>query len=123
MSYRYEPVIVTVERPVERTLQSKGWVTKYRLISTIVRVVVTKVTYVLLSPDGSAEVSRYVIPTRYIETEYSLTPVTQYLGIVRLEEDIGAAPAAKEAPVKEVTPTPAPVPAPPPARETAKVAV
>jgi hypothetical protein len=123
LSYRYEPVIVTVERLVERTLQSKGWVTKYRLISTIVRVVVTRVTYVLLSPDGLVEVSRYVIPTRYIETEYYLPPVTHYLGVVRPEEDIRIAPVERETPVKVVTPTPAPAPAPTPAMETAKVAV
>jgi hypothetical protein len=118
LSLSYEPVTVTVEKHVERTMTSKGWVTKYRLIGTTVRVVVTKITYVLLSPDGKVEVSRYVLPTRYIETEYSLTPVTQYLGVVRLEEAIGATP-----PAEKVAPTPAPPATASPTRERAIVAV
>ena len=124
MSIRYEPAIVTVERHVERTVTSKGWVTKYRLIGTTVRVVVTKITYVLLSPDGTVEVSRYVLPTRYIETEYSLTPVTQYLGVVRLEEAIGVA-TPVTTPAKGIAPTPTPAPptTPSPTKQGATVAV
>jgi hypothetical protein len=107
-----------VERLVEKTERSKGWVTKYRLINTVVRVVVTRLTYILLSPDGAVEVSRYVLPTRYVETEYSLTPLTQFIGVVKLEEAIGA-------PKVEIMPTPAPTsPATtPPARERVTIAV
>ena len=119
MSLSYEPVTVTVERHVEKTERSRGWVTKYRLINTVVRVVVTKLTYILLSPDGTVEVSRYVLPTRYVETEYSLTPLTQFIGVVKLEEAIGAT-----TPTKEIAPTPAPAPptTTPPTRERAIVA-
>jgi hypothetical protein len=114
LSFSYEPVTVVVERYVDRTVTSRGWVTKFRIINTVVRVIVTRITNVLLSPDGRVEVSRYVVPTRYVETEYSLPPLTQYVGLVRLEE-----PTLTTQPVREVEVAPTPAPAPPAVRVAA----
>jgi hypothetical protein len=108
LSFSYEPVTVVVERHVERTATSVGWVSRFRIINTVVRVVVTRLTHVLLSPDGRVEVSRYVLPTRYVETEYSLPPLTQFVGVVRPEEPIFTIQPIRE--TKEIEPTPAPAP-------------
>jgi hypothetical protein len=107
LSVRYELVPVTIEQYVERTQRLAGYVSKYRIIETVVRVVVTRVNVELVAPDGSTVVSRYSIPTRYVETEYR-RPLTQFLGVVRLEEAEAKPPAeGGRAEIMPVTPAPA----------------
>jgi len=83
MSLAFEVQQIPVEQAVERTVKQTGWASKYRIYETVVRVVVTRVNVELVSPDGSTVVSRYVIPTRYVETEYTRS-TTVFLGVVQV---------------------------------------
>ena len=80
----YETIPVVSEEGVGRTVESVGWVSKYRIISTIRKRYVTALTVRLVSPDGETLVSQYVVPTRFLETEYSLPPITVFLGVVNV---------------------------------------
>ena len=91
MSVRYEVVPVTIEQQVERTVRQTGYVSAYRIIETIIRVIVTRVNIELIAPDGSTVLSKYALPTRYVETEYR-RPMTIFLGVTRLEAPQPATP-------------------------------
>ena len=85
----YETEEVRVEQFVERSVDYSGWVSKFRVITTILRTVVTKLNVRLLAPDRST-VSQYSIPTRYVEKEEVRGVSTVFVGI---EPVGGAAPA------------------------------
>ena len=82
----YEYVPVVIEEVREKGASEFGYVSKYRIIETKHRVVVTKILMTLLAPDGKTIVSRYDIPTRIVETEYSRGVVTVYVGVVKTAE-------------------------------------
>jgi hypothetical protein len=82
----YEYVPVVIEEVREKGASESGYVSKYRVIETKHRVVVTKILMTLLAPDGKTIVSRYDIPTRIVETEYSRGVVTVYVGVVKTAE-------------------------------------
>jgi hypothetical protein len=110
MSIRYETQQSVVETYTERTIRQIGWVSKYRILETTFRVIVTRVTVELVAPDGQTVVSRYVVPTRYVETEYRRAN-TVFLGVVRVEES--TAPTTPTQPTHERTveiqPQPVPI--------------
>ena len=86
----YEVVPVVMEESAGEVVSETGWVSKYRIMSSVYRKWITALTVRLLAPDGSTLVSQYVIHTRFVETEYSLPQVTVFLGVVKVG---GAAPA------------------------------
>ena len=112
MSLVYETQQSVVETYAERTVRQVGWVSKYRILETIFRVIVTRVTVELIAPDGQTVVSRYVVPTRYVETEYRRAN-TVFLGVVRMEESTPATPTTPTQPAYERTveiqPQPVPI--------------
>jgi len=79
----YETVRVVEEAPKTAVVEERGWVSLYRLISTVVRTIVTQVIVRLMSPDGTVEVSRYVLPTRYVEREAVRSVATVFVGVKR----------------------------------------
>ena len=95
----YEVSAPVSERYAERTVREWGWVSKFRVTESVVRVIVTKVTTELVSPDGRV-LSSYSINTRYVETEYVAERLTAFFGLTRV-----AGPQHQPAP----SPTPAPV--------------
>jgi len=95
----YEAVSPVVERYVERTVREGGWVSRFRVTESVVRVIVTKVTTEFVSPEGLV-LSSYSVNTRYVETEYVAERLTTFLGLTRV-----AGPQPQPAP----SPTPAPV--------------
>jgi len=95
----YEVSAPVTERYVERTFREGGWVSKFRVTESVVRVIVTKVTTEFVSPEGRV-LSSYSINTRYVETEYVADRLTAFLGLTRV-----AGPQPQPAP----SPTPAPV--------------
>jgi len=99
----YEVSAPVTERYVERTFREGGWVSKFRVTESVVRVIVTKVTTEFVSPEGRV-LSSYSINTRYVETEYVAERLTAFLGLTRV-----AGPQHQPAP----SPTPAPVITPP----------
>ncbi len=104
---RYEVQPVTEEQFVERTIRHVGYVSKFRVYETIVRVVVTRVNVELVGPDGSTVVSRYSVSTRYVESEQKKPGMTVFLGVVKLEEATTTPPAETRRPeVQPVTTTP-----------------
>jgi hypothetical protein len=118
VSLAYETQQSVVETYAERTVRQTGWVSKYRILETIHRVIVTKVTVELVAPDGQTVVSRYVVPTRYVETEFRRAN-TVFLGVVKAEESTPSTPTAPATtlgsttpakPVQESTPEIQPVP-------------
>ena len=104
MSLSYESQPVQVEQYVERTIRQTGWVSKFRIFDTIFRVIVTRVTVELVAPDGSTVVSRYTLPTRYVETEYR-KPTTVFVGVVKASESLPEASPPAEARRPEIQPT------------------
>ena len=109
MSIAYETQQSVVETYAERTVRQTGWVSKYRILETIFRVIVTKVTVELVAPDGSTVISRYVVPTRYVETEYR-SANTVFLGVVRAEESTAPTTPIQVAHGRGVEVQPQPVP-------------
>ncbi len=95
----YEYVPVVVEEFAERGVGEGGYVSKFKITETVRRVVVTRLIMSLLSPDNQVVVSRFEVPTRFIETEYSLGALTVFLGVTRLSA------------LPEKAPQPQPVPA------------
>jgi hypothetical protein len=87
----YEVVPVVTEESAGKVVSETGWVSKYRIVSSVYRKWITALTVRLLAPDGSTLVSQYVLPTRFVETEYSLPQVTVFLGVVKVG---GAAPVS-----------------------------
>lgn len=85
-SASYEVVPVVTEESTGKVVSETGWVSKYRITSSVYRRWITALTVRLLAPDGSTLVSQYVIPTRFVETEYSLPQVTVFLGVVKVGE-------------------------------------
>jgi hypothetical protein len=109
VSLAYETQQSVVETYAERTVRQTGWVSKYRILETIHRVIVTKVTVELVAPDGQTVVSRYVVPTRYVETEYRRAD-TVFLGVVRAGESTAPTTPTQPAYGREVEIQPQPVP-------------
>jgi ribosomal protein S26 len=106
VSLSYETQQAVVETYAERTIRQVGWVSKYRILETIHRVIVTMVTVELVAPDGQTVVSRYVVPTRYVETEYRRAD-TVFLGVVRVGDVTPATPTRERR--VEIQPQPVPI--------------
>lgn len=102
MSHVYETTQVVQEQLVERTIRETGWVSRFRIIESRIRVIVTRVTVELVGPDGTTVVSKYATPTRYVETEYSRR-TTVFLGVTRI---------APQFTIQPVTTAPVPVTGP-----------
>jgi hypothetical protein len=109
VSLAYETQQSVVETYAERTIRQTGWVSKYRILETIFRVIVTMVTVELVAPDGTTVVSRYVVPTRYVETEYRRAD-TVFLGVVRAEGSTAPTTPTQTAYKQTVEIQPQPVP-------------
>jgi hypothetical protein len=104
----YEVSAPVSERYAERTVREWGWVSKFRVTESVVRVIVTKVTTELVSPEGHV-LSSYSINTRYVETEYVADRHTAFLGLTRIAGPQPGQPAPQPSPQ-------IPAPSPPPSR-------
>jgi hypothetical protein len=111
---------VVTEESAGKVVSETGWVSKYRITSSVYRKWITALTVRLLAPDGSTLVSQYVLPTRFVETEYSLPQVTVFLGVVKVGE---AAPAPTPAPATTATTTSTTSPAGTPTAKSSSLAV
>jgi len=81
----YETETVPEIIRTETTASEKGWVSRYRIIQTVVSVIATRLVVRLLSPDGSVVVSQYSVPTQIVLSTYRKPPITQFLGIGKAE--------------------------------------
>jgi hypothetical protein len=106
VSHVYETTRAVQEQLVERTIRETGWISRFRIIETLVRVIVTRVTVELVGPDGTTVVSRYATPTRYVETEYTRDRTTVFLGFTRIAQP------TPPFTIQPVTPAPVPVTSP-----------
>ena len=115
----YEVSAPVSERYAERTVREWGWVSKFRVTESVVRVIVTKVTTELVSPEGRV-LSSYSINTRYVETEYVADRHTAFLGLTRIAGPQPGQPAPQPSPVPTAirgpVPPQIPAPSPPPSR-------
>jgi len=82
----YEYVPVVVEETGEKSVSEAGYVSKYRIVETKYRAIITKLLVTLFSPDMQVVVSRYEVPTRFVETEYTRDTVTVFVGVVKATE-------------------------------------
>ena len=82
MAKIYEPEIVTMETYKEKkvAVNTTILVSKYKVFSTLMRVVVTRIVSELVLPGGGS--TRFSIPTRYVETEYYGPVTTVFAGVV-----------------------------------------
>jgi len=78
----YEHEIVTAETYKEKkvTVNTTILVSKYKVFSTLMRVIVTRIVSELVLPGGDS--TRFSIPTRYVETEYYGPMTTVFAGVV-----------------------------------------
>jgi len=97
------------ERLEARTVRETGWASRFRVIESVIRVIVTRLDYELLSPEGQI-VSRYSVDTRFVETEYVAGRTTVFLGVVRSQPQPTPTP---KPPIETPQPTP-PTPTPRP---------
>jgi hypothetical protein len=81
----YERVIVPVEVSREVTVSEPGWVSRFRVVETVIREYATRVVYTLLSPDMKTVISVYEIPTRILLST-SVLAFTEFLGVAKLAE-------------------------------------
>jgi hypothetical protein len=81
----YEKIVVPVEAGREITVSEPGWVSRYRVIETVIREYATKVVYSLLSPDMKTVISVYEVPTRILLST-SVLVFTEFLGVAKLAE-------------------------------------
>jgi hypothetical protein len=81
----YEIVVVPVEVSREITVSEPGWVSRYRIVETVIREYATKVIYSLLSPDMRTVISVYEVPTRILLST-SVLAFTEFLGVAKLAE-------------------------------------
>lgn len=81
----YEKIVVPVEASREITVSEPGWVSRYRVVETVIREYATKVVYSLLSPDMKTVISVYEVPTRILLST-SVLVFTEFLGVAKLAE-------------------------------------
>jgi hypothetical protein len=98
VSHIYETAQLVQEQLIERTIRETGWVSRFRIIESVIRVVVTRVTVELMDPNGTTVVSKYATPTRYVETEYRRR-TTVFLGITRIAQPVTTQPVTPPQPI------------------------
>jgi hypothetical protein len=103
----YERAIVLVEVSREINVSEPGWVSRFRVVETVIREYATRVVYTLLSPDMKTVISVYETPTRILLST-SVLVFTEFLGATKLAEIQQRAQQQVQAPatLKTVSPSP-----------------
>ena len=84
MSYQVEQVPIIQYNVKTSIVQTNTYLTSYvssfKIYETVVRRYITKILFRLMTLDGM-ELTRFELPTSYLETEYVSGRTTQFVGV------------------------------------------